>query len=376
MTSNGFDQTSADSQATPVEPVDVADFDFSAYADYEADRVERCRAFWAADSGVLVYRRMRVAEVFSYGCRDMDASLRWQLGALQRSMAFEADVPNFLEPWYGIGTIASAFGGDYVWKEGQAPAIQPRFSSVAEALQFPARPVAETAIGRQTLAMIDYFIDRTGGRLPISLTDTQSPLNIAGNVVDMNGLFMDMTDEPADVRAFLRELSRLLRDFTQVQVDRLGERLVWPGHGFASARCFGGLGMSDDNALMISGRQYRDLVAPAVAELARRYGGWAFHSCGNWTAKIETVLQVPGLRMVDAAFSPATDPAPCEPEPFGEALAGTRIVVNARIVGDAETVAGAVERLWRPGLKLIVVTYCGWPEEQQRAYERAHQIGA
>ena len=33
----------------------------------------------------------------------------------------------FLEPWYGIGTVASAFGLDYVWKEGQAPVVRPRF---------------------------------------------------------------------------------------------------------------------------------------------------------------------------------------------------------------------------------------------------------
>ena len=30
--------------------------------------------------------------------------------------------PNFLEPWYGIGVVAGAFGVPYVWKEGQAPA--------------------------------------------------------------------------------------------------------------------------------------------------------------------------------------------------------------------------------------------------------------
>jgi hypothetical protein len=317
---------------------------------------------------------MRVAEVFSYGCRDMEASLRWQLGGLRKSMAYEADVPNFLEPWYGIGTIASAFGVDYVWKDGQAPAVQPPFSSVARAMECATRPVAETSIGRQTLAMIDCFLDRTAGRLPISLTDTQSPLNIAGNVVDMNGLFLDMIDRPAEATAFFRELARLLDDVTQVQAQRLGESLVWPGHGFASTRCFGGLGMSDDNALMISGQQYLDLVAPAVTALARSCAGWAFHSCGNWTDKIETVLQVPGLRMVDAAFSPATDPSPCRPQPFGEAFAGTGIVVNARIVGDADVVAGVVRRLWRPGLKLIVVTYCRSPEDQRRAYDRVYRI--
>ena len=99
MPPKGFDQNSADSQATPVQPVPVGDFDFEAYAEYEQSLRERCRRFWVADRGVLVYRRMRVAEVFSQGCRDMKASLAWQLGALHKSMKDAADVPTFLYTW-------------------------------------------------------------------------------------------------------------------------------------------------------------------------------------------------------------------------------------------------------------------------------------
>jgi len=127
MTGPAFDQGCADVQATPVEPMSPRDFAFDAYADYESALLPGCRAFWQGCSGVLVYRRMRVAEVFSFGCKDRELSLAWQLGALAKSMQFKGDVPNFLEPWYGIGTVASAFGLDYVWKEGQAPAVRPRF---------------------------------------------------------------------------------------------------------------------------------------------------------------------------------------------------------------------------------------------------------
>jgi hypothetical protein len=74
-----FDTTASDSQATLVEPMSPADFDFEVYADYEAGLQKRCRDFAAADSGILVYRRVRVAEVFSAGCRDMEHSLECQL---------------------------------------------------------------------------------------------------------------------------------------------------------------------------------------------------------------------------------------------------------------------------------------------------------
>ncbi|MHC4509039.1 MAG: uroporphyrinogen decarboxylase family protein [Planctomycetota bacterium] len=374
MSNEKFDQVSADVQATPVEPVTPEAFDFEAYADYEALLLERCRAFWRAESGVLVWRRMRTAEVFTYGCKDMKTSLKWQLGGLKKSVAFKADVPNFLIPWYGIGTVASAFGADYIWKEKQAPAVRPRFASIKEALDYAPRPVSQTHIGRHTLEMIDYFLDKTGGRIPMSLTDTQSPLNIAGNVVEMSSFFIEMLDDPPAVRTLLNRLAGLLVDFTREQIERIGDALVWPGHGYSSCRCFEGLGMSDDNASMISGQQYLELVAPAVEYAGKHFGGSAFHSCGNWSDKVGAVSKIAGLRMVDGAFAATTDPSPNPSEPFAEAFANTGIVVNARIVGGGETIAESVRKLWTPGMKLIVVTYCQSPEEQAEAYDRIYEI--
>jgi hypothetical protein len=374
MSKDSFDQTGIDVQATPAEPVSPDKFDFEAYADYEASLLERCRVFWKAESGVLVWRRMRIAEVFSWGCRDMKASLEWQLGGLQKSMEFKADVPNFIVPWYGIGTVAGAFGADYIWKKKQAPAIRPKFGSVREALQYKSMPVSQTHIGRHTLEMIDYFLDKTNGRVPMSLTDTQSPLNIACNVVQMSSFFIEMLDNPQAVKTLLNRLAELLVEFTQEQIGRIGDALVWPGHGYCSCRSFEGLGMSDDNALMISGRQYLDFAVSAVEIAGGPFGGSAFHCCGNWKDKIEAVKKIKGLRMVDGAFSAATDPSPNPPEPFGEAFANTGIVVNARIVGGLETIAESVRRLWRPGMKLIVVTYCQSPEEQAEAYDRIYEI--
>jgi len=69
-----FDQSKADSQATMIEPIQSGAFDLDAYANYEAALVPRCKVFWEDNSDVLVYRRMRAAEVFSYGCQNMEKS--------------------------------------------------------------------------------------------------------------------------------------------------------------------------------------------------------------------------------------------------------------------------------------------------------------
>ncbi len=132
--------------------------------------------------------------------------------------------------------------------------------------------------------------------------------------------------------------------------------------------------MSDDNALMISGRQYLEFAAPAIELAGKPFGCSGFHSCGNWSDKVEAVKKIAGLRMIDGAFSAATDPTPNPPELFAEAFANTGIVVNARIVGGPETIAGSVRKLWRLGMKLIVVTYYQSPEEQAEAYDRIYEI--
>lgn len=79
-----FDTSKSDAQASLADPVKVADFCFSEYAEYVQKLTKRCEAFMKSRSGVLVYRRMRVAEVFSYGCKEMKRSLEWQLGALKK----------------------------------------------------------------------------------------------------------------------------------------------------------------------------------------------------------------------------------------------------------------------------------------------------
>jgi hypothetical protein len=129
-----FNSNLDDAQGTKVSPIAPEQFDFDTYALYEADLLKKNKRFWESDSGVAVYRRFRVPECFTWMSRDMEASLFHQLGALQASMDYKADIANFLEPWYGIGTLASAFGIDYLWPDRQAPVVPHAFASVQDVL--------------------------------------------------------------------------------------------------------------------------------------------------------------------------------------------------------------------------------------------------
>ncbi len=369
-----FDNQLADSQATQVLQVKPADFNFDLYESYADSLNLTCTDFWQQKTGVVVYRRMRVGECFSFGCKDMARSLELQLGALEKSMLYKADVPNFLEPWYGIGTVASAFGGDYLWYEGNAPALKPRFQTIDEVLACESVEIAQTNIGRHTLDMIEYFMDHTKGRLPVSLTDTQSPLNIIGHLYPLNNFFMDTMIEPEKVIQLFDLLSDLSIRFNQKQVNLIGSALASPGHGFASSTKWQGLGMSDDNAIMISPDQYLEMAAPSVEKICTPLGGPVFHSCGDWAGWVEAVLRIKGLKIADGAFSMQTDPGATDNLEAFHSFANTGVVLNARIVGNLNTIREQVSRLWVPGMKLVAVTYCESPLEQEEAYQLIHEL--
>src|SRR5512139_3612567 len=168
-----FDVNTLDAQAMPVTPVEPAHFDLARYEAHAAEADERYARFMREPEGVAVWQRVRVADVFRDGCRDMRMSLRWKLGGLTRAMDYLTDAPNYLEPWYGIGVTAAAFGAEYEWPEGQAPVVRPPCRTPQEASELAARPAGQAhtcgaQIMRQVLAMIDYFLGETDGRVPMS----------------------------------------------------------------------------------------------------------------------------------------------------------------------------------------------------------------
>jgi len=369
-----FDYTKADSMATPVKPMDPAAFDLARYEAFAAEADRRYAAFLRKGEGVAIWQRVRVGEVFRDACREMKQSLLWQLGGLTRAMDYLTDAPAYLEPWYGIGTTASAFGAEYEWMPGQSPAVKPQYRSIDEMPPLTPRVPAEVPILRYTLETIQYFLEHTKGRVPMSWCDIQSPINVAGSLVDIAQFLMTLYDQPERAQAFLSALADELIHFTKVQSELIGPALARPGHGFASARTGQGIGLSTDNLIMVSPAMYTEFCGEHSARIGDAFGGTGIHSCGNWGRWLPAVKKIRNLMIVDGAFSPQTDPAYNKCEEFRDALAGTGVILHVRIVGDPEEVLARVKRLWKPGIKLIVGTHVQDPKAQHQLYHDIHAL--
>ena len=131
--------------------------------------------------------------------------------------------------------------------------------------------------------MTEYFMDRTKGKLPVSLTDVQSPINMLSYLLPITDLFMEVYDDPDGVKEAAMLSAKLLAEFLNKQKAIIGDALASPGHGFASSRLFRGIGLSDDNSIMVAEEDYKELFQPADECLGETV--WAetgsFYSCGN-----------------------------------------------------------------------------------------------
>jgi hypothetical protein len=376
MPSSTFDYTLKDAQALPVTPIEPHDFDLARFEAHAAEADQRYADFLSKPSGLVVWQRVRAGEVFRDACRDMRQSLRLQLGALQKSLAYATDAPMYLEPWYGIGTTASAFGAEYEWPAGQAPVVRPRYRSFDDVPPLVPRDFDQVPIMRYTLDTIEYFLDHTQGRVPLSWSDLQAPLNVATELIDTSAFFTGMVEKTERVREVLSAATEVIIRFTRQQSDLIGERLARPGHGFASSRAGKGIGLSTDNLVMISPKMYEKFCVADNIAIGRAFDGVAIHSCGDYARWLPALKKIDNLIMVDAAFSPQTDPNPNTPEAFRDVFVNTGISVHARMVGAPDEVLALTKRLWTPGLKLIVVTYVPDPVAQHQLYQDLHALAA
>ncbi len=376
MTSSTFDYTLKDAQALPVTPIEPRDFDLARYEAFAAEVDQRYADWLNKPSGLAVWQRVRVGEVFRDACRDMKVSLRLQLGGLLKSLGYATDAPMYLEPWYGIGTTAAAFGAEYEWLEGQAPALRPLYRSMADVPPLVPHDFAQVPIMQYTLDTIEYFLDQTQGRVPLSWCDLQAPLNVATELIDTSAFFTAMIEKPDRVREVLSAVTEVVIRFTQQQTDLIGNRLARPGHGFASSRTGKGIGLSTDNLVMISPKMYEKFCVADNIAIGNAFDGVAIHSCGDYARWLPALKKISNLLMVDAAFSAQTDPNPNTPEAFRDAFVNTGIIVHARMVGDPDEVLALTKRLWMPGLKLIVVTYVPDATAQRQLYRDLHALAA
>ena len=323
------------------------------YLKRREERLEKLRRFWSGEEKILIVQRPAyhlwgrcnsVEEVFQNNIRHMESWL---------SMDWSDELPH-LQPWFGTGVYANAFGCGYLWREGDAPDSRVRYHSIEEVRGLRIPDWRKSPVMSMVLECIDVLKERTRGRFPIALTDTQSPCDTATLVLDTSEFFVSCYEEEETVSELMDTISSLIVEFSREQARHIGEELVSrPGHVMPSLTGFRGITLSDDNLAVSSPHLNEKFSLRFNQKIADEMGGVAVHSCGVWD---HTMKLLPGhnVMAVDCSVSPRWDPTPMTPGMVREALAGTGIIVKARCGGTPEEIGHAAAALAGPDMRLIL----------------------
>ncbi len=335
-------------------------FDFPRFQDWVAGREERMRRFLEGKSEANLLLIEKEYDNFLTS-RTPQESLEIQLDMITRQMDLECDYVPFLEPWFGVGVYANAFGAEYVWMDGESAQTHYLVFNEEQAARLEKPSIEDSPVMKLVLQAIDYFVEQTRGLIPIACTDTQSPLDTITLLWDTASFFTATYTAPEVVHGLLQKITDLIVEFSRCQVQHMGQTWVQPGHIMVSARGGQGLSISDDNIVMVSPRHYATFAVPYNEQIAAAFGGLAVHSCGDYARQLPEILKTRGLAIVDGAFSQELDPNPNRSlELFRDRIKGTGTILHARMGADWPEI---LPSLVHPDLRLALVVPVPGPGE-------------
>lgn len=257
---------------------------------------------------------------------DPDRFLAAQLEELDAQAKLRGDLVPALCPTLGVIAVPSAFGCEVVWAENAFPAVRPLAGDDPLAAAGAVAPgVSGGELGR-ILSATRRFIEATGARLPIRLTDLQGPLDNAALVAGHTAFLEALATRPREAHRLLRRVTDLMIAFAKAQRDLvrgLGAEFV-PGAFQPWLPDDRGIAIANDVGVMLSPAQHDAFSVPYINELSEEFGGVYIHSCGAWARLAPSLEKVKDLRGLEFGASEA---------PYGPVLErfGGRTVLACRV---------------------------------------------
>ena len=350
----------------------VKDFEFEKFLAYKEDKDNSYIRFLEGKYDGVPIVQMASGAHWSGLCRYKEESLEAQLDFLTASMSLKTDfLFGYLEPWYGVGIYAAAYGCKYLWYENNAPQVLPVIKNIDELKDFKHPSINDCEEMLAVIDMIKYFKEETGGVLDIALTDTQSTNDTASLIMDTEEFFSASAEDPEILDPFLESITKMIIDFSECQMEAIGDSLAAPGHIMVSLRGGKGISISDDNMSFISPKTYDRTSRRFNDMISDHFGGIAMHSCGNFVHNLELLRDSKGLHTVDLPVGNIPDPSPCDAAKVAEIFRNSPVIVKAK-VGWNEI--DKVTPLVSPDIRLIVqLATRGTVEERNIQYESAKE---
>jgi len=213
----------------------------------------------------------------------------------------EDDFVPYLMPWFGTGVTASAFGCQIVFPPKQDPAVNPRHYPVRTAADVRKLEIPDPEKDGLMPKVLDFMgYMKTHSFLPIGITDFQGPLTTANQLMGYDKLIYLMQDDPVATHELMDKITETLIRWVKKQKEVIGEPLnecisdqqIYTGRQ-------AGIWFSDDDAVLMSAKTYKEFVVPYNSRILQEFGGGCLHYCGCATHQADNFLATEGLLAIN-----------------------------------------------------------------------------
>ena len=203
-----------------------------------------------------------------------------------------------LVPWFGCVVMASAMGCRIQIPPRMDPTADPAFYPLHTpddirrlTLPDPQKDGLMPTVLRFQRAM------KSASFLPVGITDCQSPLTTANQLLGYDGLIYLMADFPNAAHELMDKIAEATISWVKAQKAVIGEPLT---ECFIDQQVYtgshAGVWFSDDDASLMSPEMYRTFVVPYNSKILTAFGGGCIHFCGNALHQADNLVNTKGLR--------------------------------------------------------------------------------
>ena len=210
-----------------------------------------------------------------------------------------ANTPAFDLIHFGTGPLATAFGSEFVLREGMQPFFEPAIHTPAEALKMKKPNLLKDGICPLILERIQYYNRETQGKVILTPCDTAGPWSLATQIWHYEDLLEAIQTAPHAVHAFLDLLTDVILEWYNLQEAYIG-RWGRTHTSFSSLWSPRGIGIGDDCLVTVSPATFEEFFLPYNNRLAREYGGIYYHCCMRYDTHFLSIIKTEKFLGFDA----------------------------------------------------------------------------
>jgi hypothetical protein len=264
---------------------------------------ERIRRLWAGEAALdrqpFTYAPVSIDYYDKADC--FETRLRVLLDEILFHGPLNDDFVPHLFPGCRQSTLPSLFGAKEIILNGDCT-CERILSESADLSSVPDPQIAPGSVADRWLQMQRYFVAETDGRLPVSVTDMQGPMDACGQIWSYDQLFLSAYENPELCHGILDRLADGFILLWQTQKQQLGDLFVGThlqGYNWVPPEF--GASLSADSLVMVSPEFYNQFYRPPIEKIGKALGQLSIHSCGNPSQNIPAVCATPYIRGINAA---------------------------------------------------------------------------